>query len=141
MKVDIFIRTHIKNDEGDEEEEFFTIGDYEESDDGYVIRYDENSDFGYENCSVLISVQPNMVIIERSGEASTALYIERGHRHECVYETPYGNMTLGVSAFEINNQLEEDGGTLLVRYGLDLNSDSISENILDIAVSITDTEE
>lgn len=164
MKADIIISTHIKNDEGEETEEFFTVGQFDRLDliddgdlcldildvneeefnmvdDTYIIRYEENSDFGYKDCYVSIKIQPEMVIIERRGKASTVLFIEKGHRHESVYKTPYGDMTLGVSTFEFKNQLDEDGGTLFIRYGIDLNNDTISENTLDISVTVIDPDE
>lgn len=138
MKADIFLHTYIKNNEGDDEGDFFTVGEYIADDDGYIIKYDENEDLGFENCSVSITVKPNFIVIERSGEASSVLYIDKNHKHQCVYGTPYGDVTLGVNAFEIDNKLGENGGTVSARYGLDLNNDFISENKIHITVNKTE---
>ncbi len=134
MKADIFMSTCAKNDEGCDESEFFTVGEYEITDEGFVIRYSEKADMGYENCCVAITAKPELVIVERSGSASSMLYIDKKHKHECVYGTPYGDFTLGINTFEIDNRLGENGGTLLVRYGLDMNNDFISENKLHIKI-------
>lgn len=138
MKANIFLDTFIENDEGSDKSNFYTIGEYEATDDGYIIRYDEGGEMGYENCSVTISAKPELVIIERSGKASSVLYIDKNRKHQCVYGTPYGDFTLGVNTFEINNELKSYGGKLSVRYGLDLNTDFISENKLNITVTMAD---
>jgi len=135
MKVNIFLNTSAENDEGCDKSEFFTTGEFEITENGFIIRYDENGEIGYENCSVTISVQPELVIIERSGAASSALYIDKNHKHHCIYGTPYGDLTLGVNTYEIENELTENGGRLYIRYGIDLNTDFISENKINITIT------
>lgn len=138
MKVNIFLNTSAENDEGCDKSEFFTTGEFEVVDDSFVIRYDENGEIGYEDCSVTLSVRPELIVIERTGAASSALYIDKNHKHHCVYGTPFGDFTLGVNAYEIENELTEEGGKLYVRYGIDLNTDFISENKINITVTKAD---
>lgn len=138
MKVNIFLNTSAENDEGCDKSEFFTTGEFEVVENGFVIRYDENGEIGYEDCSVTLSVQPELVIIERTGAANSALYIDKNHKHHCIYGTPFGDFTLGVNTYEIENRLTENGGKLYIRYGIDLNTDFISENKINITVTKAD---
>lgn len=135
MKVNIFLNTSAENDEGCDKSEFFTTGEFEVVEDGFVIRYDESGEIGYEDCSVTLSVRPELVVIERTGTANSALYIDKNRKHHCVYGTPYGDFTLGVNTYEIENKLTEEGGKLYIRYGIDLNTDFISENKINITVT------
>ncbi|MBQ7834166.1 MAG: DUF1934 domain-containing protein, partial [Ruminiclostridium sp.] len=52
----------------------------------------------------------------------------------CLYGTPYGDFMMGINAFEVRNELTSDGGKLYLKYSIDINSDFVSENELDITI-------
>ena len=73
--------------------------------------------------------------MRRSGEnLYSQLIIEKGQRHQCVYDTGYGTLTLGISGDQIISSLDDNGGHLQVRYTLDINASMASENELLIQV-------
>lgn len=133
--VNIKIYTRIISEDGNDSTEFFTSGRYEDTENGYVLFYDEGNGIGYESCKVKITITGNLVIIERSGQVNTTLKIEEGAKHYCVYATPYGEISMGITAYEVENGLSDEGGKLRLRYCIDVNSDFISENEMLITIS------
>ena len=84
--------------------------------------YDEDAPQSfYDN---LIKVQDNTVTI----------MLEKGRRHQCLYQTPAGDLMIGVFTKTMNNSLTKNGGTLEVSYTLDFNNDLVSENKFKITV-------
>ncbi len=134
-EVNIFIKSRAQTSEDCDESEFFTGGTLEQTAQGFVIRYQESADIGYENSTVSVTASPEMIIIERTGAVSSVLYIEKGKKHHCVYGTPYGDFTVGTNAYEIDCGLNESGGRLYFKYSIDINSDFISENELTLVVT------
>lgn len=133
--VNIFIKSRAQTNDDCDESEFFTEGTYEKTDSGFIIRYNESAEIGYENSSVSVTAAPSVIIVERTGAVSSVLYIELGKKHHCIYGTPYGDFTVGTNAYEIDFGLTENGGTLFFKYSIDINSDFISENELKLIVT------
>lgn len=75
-----------------------------------------------------------MVTITRKGAMSSQLMLEKGKRHQCLYQTPAGDLMIGVFTKTMNNSLSKKGGTLEVSYTLDFNNDLVSENKFKITV-------
>ncbi|MGN0578350.1 MAG: DUF1934 domain-containing protein [Ruminiclostridium sp.] len=133
--VNVSILSKIRTDDGEDTTEFFTSGSYELGEKGYILRYDESDGIGYESCKVKITVTDKAILIERSGPAAASLTIEAGVKHHCVYGTPYGEFTMGINAYEVESELNDEGGRLRFRYSIDVNSDFISENEMHITIS------
>lgn len=88
--------------------------------------YDENNPNGY--FDNLIKVENDIVTITRKGSVKTQLMLEKGKRHQCIYQTGMGNLSIGVFTKTMNNLLDQNGGSLEVSYTLDFNADLVSEN-------------
>lgn len=94
--------------------------------------YDEDAPQSfYDN---LIKVQGDVVTISRKGPMRSQLMLEKGKRHQCLYQTPAGDLMIGVFTKTMNNTLKTDGGVLEVSYTLDFNNDLVSENKFKITV-------
>ena len=76
----------------------------------------------------------NTVTITRKGPMRSQLMLEKGRRHQCLYQTPAGDLMIGVFTKTMNNSLTKNGGTLEVSYTLDFNNDLVSENKFKITV-------
>lgn len=109
--------------------EVLTAGNFMKKRDHFYIGYKEYSEDNpaeyYDN---LIKVEPNMVTINRKGQVKTQLMLEKGRRHQCVYQTIAGDFTIGVFTKTLNNNLTDKGGTLEVSYTLDFDANLMSEN-------------
>ncbi|MGN0691146.1 MAG: DUF1934 domain-containing protein [Oscillospiraceae bacterium] len=96
---------------------------------GFEIEYDESETTGYENSTTVITCLGNrLASLTRSGSASSELVLEIGKKHHCYYETPFGSMMVGIFTKAIENTLTEDGGELLLKYTIDVNSAYVSDN-------------
>lgn len=98
---------------------------------GYKEYDDDNPSIHSDN---LIKVEENMVTIIRKGTQQSHLILEKGRRHQCLYQTVAGDLMIGVFTKTLNNKLSENGGTLEVSYTLDFNTDLVSENRFKITV-------
>ena len=87
-----------------------------------------------DHCYIGIKVQDNTVTITRKGPMRSQLMLEKGRRHQCLYQTPAGDLMIGVFTKTMNNSLTKNGGTLEVSYTLDFNNDLVSENKFKITV-------
>ncbi len=66
--------------------------------------------------------------------SATRLILEKGKRHLCQYDTGYGSLMVGVFTSSFESTLNEQGGSLRVRYTLDINSSLSSNNEISIIV-------
>ena len=94
-----------------------------------VIAYEESETTGMEGSDMQLRISPdNMVSIIRTGNYQTHLVVQKGRKHFCHYETPFGDFAVGVSARFVNNRLTDEGGSLRLRYTVDANSTLLSDN-------------
>ena len=116
--------------------ELTTRAEYSGRDGTYRLRYQESEITGFEGCETTIDVQGNrQVTITRSGQSgATCLCLENGRRHQCLYETPYGTLNIGVYTSRIDSSLGEYGGDLSFQYSLDVNNTSTTENNVRVSV-------
>lgn len=120
--------------------EVLTAGNYMMKKDHFYIgykEYDENNPAEYSDN--LIKVEQNMVTITRKGPMRSQLMLEKGKRHQCVYQTVAGDLMIGVFTKTLKNGLNEKGGTLEVSYTLDFNTDLVSENSFKIKIEEKNT--
>lgn len=94
--------------------------------------YDENDPNEYYDN--LIKVENDIVTITRRGPMKSQLMLEKGKRHQCIYQTAAGDLMIGVFTKTLCSTLNKNGGTLEVSYTLDFNTDLVSENRFKIKV-------
>jgi uncharacterized beta-barrel protein YwiB (DUF1934 family) len=89
--------------------------------------YDEDNPSVSSNNLIKVEGKDRVTVIRNNGK-QTRLILEENKRHQCHYRTPMGDLMIGVFADIINSELNENGGSLHVKYSLDFNSDFISQN-------------
>lgn len=125
--------TRIENGEK-EKFEVVTRGNYTYEDGKQIISYTEHGG-ELDGCKTTITVSgADCVETLRVGGYTMQLIAEKGKRHNCCYDTPYGSMVLGVFCKEVSNKLNESGGEIEFCYTLDVNSALLSENNVKITV-------
>lgn len=109
--------------------ELTTTGKMEVNADGVSIMYEESEATGFEGSKTTLVCKGNhWASIERCGAANSSLVIEKDKKHHCHYGTPYGDVTVGIYTHAIDNQINEKGGRLYLKYTVDINSSYISDN-------------
>ena len=134
IPVDLNITSLIRSDDDEEKIEFFTVGQYKLTKDGYVLSYEEGDGIGYDRCKVSITVSGNCITVDRTGSAYATLTVEKGIKHHCIYGTPFGDFTMGINTYDVVNTVDKEGGRLWFKYSIDINNDFVSENEMEIIV-------
>ncbi|MCI5801997.1 MAG: DUF1934 domain-containing protein [Oscillospiraceae bacterium] len=138
MKKDVLITIKGIQYQDDEPDtvELTTVGRFYKKDNSYYICYDESEATGFEGSKTTLKVEGEgkVTMLRRGGKNSSQLIIEKGARHQCLYDTEYGSLTLGVSGDRIISRLGDDGGDLNFRYTLDINASMATENEVIISV-------
>ncbi len=108
---------------------------YQDKNGDLVIAYDESETTGMEGSRMNLRISPDdMVSVIRTGTFQTHLVVQTGVKHFCHYETPFGEIAVGITAKWLKNGVTPEGGHLEMRYIVDSNSTLLSDNeiILDL---------
>ncbi|MBQ8573161.1 MAG: DUF1934 domain-containing protein [Ruminococcus sp.] len=140
MKEDYLIKvTGIQEIDGESDKvEIITSGTLMYRDSKFLIKYTErdNDDprIAIDN-SVLVNGNTQVTVIRNIG-AESRLILEKGRRHQCIYTTVAGDLSVGVYTDYIKNTLIPDvGGKLSLKYSLDFNAGLVSNNELHITIT------
>ena len=137
--VNISIRgTYIAEDQRSTTE-LFTAGSLCKKNGHYYITYQETETTGFEGCTTTMKVEDNRVTVTRRGPNSSHLVLQKGIRNIGRYDMMGSQMEIGIFTNGLDNSLTEDGGTLRLRYTMDMNYTLLSENELNISVTKTST--
>lgn len=111
--------------------ELTTSASYAEKNGKKFIKYRE---YDPENGNVYVS---NIIKIESSEKITlvkngsgrySQLILECGKRHQCVYSSSVGSMSIGIYTETISFDVDENGGKIEIDYTIDFNSDFQSDN-------------
>ena len=118
-----------------EKVEVITSGDYRQENGKTTVSYPQ---FSEEDPNIrtetTVTLEGDMMFIDSKGERNSRLILEKGRRHQCVYETPLGAMMLGIFTDKLSAKLDEHGGEISASYQLDFNSAAVSSNQIHITV-------
>lgn len=119
--------------DGDEEKlQVITHASFSGNKDDYTIVYTEQSRENGESKTELRCEKSEKISVIRFGdEMSTNLVLEKGIRHISCHSTPYGTFSMGITALEIDSDLDENGGTLHFRYATDIENSPLGEIVFD----------
>ncbi len=110
--------------------ELVTEGEYALRNGKYLLRYKEHlADVGGD-CTTMIKIDRETVVMSRNGNINTQMIFEKGKRHMSHYETPLGSFTIGVSTDTLGVNVDECGGEVEIKYILDINNSAQVENYL-----------
>ena len=137
MMKDVIINIKGRQGLGDELDtiELTTDGRFGEKNGSYYMTYDESAMLGLENVKTALYIKPgNSVILQRSGDVESRLVVEEGKRSTCYYNTPQGELLIGIFGESVKTELHSGGGKIHMKYTIDSNLNLISRNTVDISV-------
>lgn len=115
--------------------EVITSGHYEQKDGVITVTYPE---FSEEDPNIrtdtTVTLSGGRLTIERRGEMSSRLLLEEGRRHQCLYDSPMGQMMIGIYTDRVRCRLDEHGGEIRASYQLDFSGAAVSYNELHITI-------
>ena len=137
MRKNVIIKINgTQKSEGESDRlELYTKGLFYKRSGNYYLSYEEPSESGLMGTRTTLKIEgQEKITLLRSGEMKGQLIIERNKRHLCHYNTPVGDMFLGVCAGNISSRLSDEGGSLDFSYRLDVNASLLSENEVSVQV-------
>ena len=142
-KKDVIISIHGSHFSGPDDDEpgdaaLVTSGFLTSMDGGYVLSYQENQADGPGGTSTTLLVQGKRVTLLRSGDVSTQMIFEQGHRHLSFYNTEEGPLTIGVKASRVRAEMSEQGGDIEMEYNIEIDSSMAAESRVKINVRASD---
>lgn len=132
--VIISVKGLMGTDENGDEIELVTKGLYSYRNGKARFSYLESELTGMEGTKTAFDVSEGYTSITRTGSVTMQMVFEEGKKNYFVYNTPYGSMTMGVDTHSVYSKLGEDGGSLNVKYVLDISGSMVSRNNLDVNI-------
>lgn len=116
-----------------EKSELTTTAEIYGTPDDYSIVYEEQSE-ELKGCKTTVHVEnSDCVTISRSGAYNTEMKMEKGRRNLCCYNTPVGQIMMGILTSSIRSEYIENEKTVLdFSYSLDFNNELLSKNRIKI---------
>ena len=100
--------------------ELTTEGTMEFKDGGWDISYEETALTGLEGVTTLFRVEPDKIILTRTGKLRSEMVFQKGVVHESLYQMDVGTLMIAVCAQKIDSRITEHGGTMDLVYGIDI---------------------
>lgn len=110
------------------------------SDDGHVatLQYEETVDHDVPPQQVSVIVTDDSVSVNRVGAYSSLLFFKQGNSYQTTYYMPMGEMALSVYCTYLKIDLDETGGTLCIRYQMDMNGQFVAMHETEMTVAPTE---
>lgn len=72
--------------------------------------------------------------IRKSGLANTCMVFEKGRMNMTAYDTPFGEMMVGIHTRDITTDVTEDSIDVHISYALDVDSEPLSDCEIDVNI-------
>jgi len=105
-----------------------------------VLTYLETEMTGMGSTRTIIQVHGEEVSILREGEVYTQMVFRQGKRHLSLYNTPYGEMTIGVHARHVLVDMDKNGGNIELDYNIEMDHAVTGRNVFLIHVEPASSE-
>lgn len=106
----------------------------------YYVSYAESELTGLDGTRTTLCIDDRQVVVNRSGLYPSRMIFEKGKRHTSLYRTEYGDLLVGFSTEHIRSTLDDNGGTLDVRYAVEIDHSLAGTNHLKVDVTPIDGE-
>ena len=118
----------------DEAFELMTDGEYMQEDGISTFSYIESSLTGHDGQLTTFDVEPDRVILRRGDGMSGDMIFSENQKHHFLYDTPFGSVMLGIDTHSITKSMGDDGGNLEIRYDIEVDNVSVSQNLFKINI-------
>ena len=104
--------------------ELVTEGVLENRDGGWALSYEESALTGLEGVCTTFLLEDGCVTLTRTGKLNSQMIFEEGISHDSLYEMEFGAMLMTVCATKIAWELSFLGGTVDLRYLIEIEHSS-----------------
>jgi len=124
----------VPTDSDDDSFELMTDGEYAQKDGVSTFRYFESELTGLDGLLTTFNVENDRVILRRGGELLDEMIFSEKQKHHFLYETPFGSILMGIDTHSIKKNMRDDGGSLEIRYDIEVDNVSVSRNLFQINI-------
>ena len=132
-KVVITVRGLQRQVDDEEPIEVISAGTYMRKDDTHYLSYEEADEDG-KITKNRIKITPGSIEMTKQGSITTQMLFVMGQKQYSCYETPFGELTLGITTKHIKIAEENMQISVALQYDLEVNGAHMSECELDIEV-------
>ena len=100
--------------------ELTTDGTMEFRDGGWDISYEETALTGMEGVTTVFRVEPDKVILTRTGKLRSEMVFQKGVTHESLYQMDFGALMIAVCAQFLYFDITPEGGMIDLVYKIDI---------------------
>ena len=97
-----------------------TEGTLELRPDGWEISYEESELTGLKGVHTSFASQNGVITLTRSGALNSQMVFQEGVSHDSLYQTEFGALMITVTARALEDALSEQGGTVDLSYGIEI---------------------
>ena len=100
--------------------ELVTEGTMEFRDGGWDIVYEETELTGLEGVTTTFRVEPDKVVLNRTGRLKSQMIFQRGVAHDSLYQMDFGALLMTVEATHVFYDIVPDGGVIDLVYTIEI---------------------
>ena len=104
--------------------ELTTDGTLEFRDGGWDISYEETALTGMEGVTTVFRVEPDKVILTRTGKLRSQMIFQKGVIHESLYQMDFGTLMIAVCAQFLYFDITPEGGMIDLVYNIDIENNA-----------------
>ena len=130
MKQEVVLRIRGQQSyDGQEPEviELMTEGTMEFQDGGWNISYEETELTGLSGVTTTFRVEPEKVILRRTGKLRSEMMFQQGVRHESLYQLDFGALMMTVTAKLVFFDIVSDGGVIDLVYDIEIENSAAGQ--------------
>ncbi|MDR2572583.1 MAG: DUF1934 domain-containing protein [Oscillospiraceae bacterium] len=114
--------------------ELVTDGEYVQENGLSSFSYEESMLTGTDGQLTTFDVEQDRVVLRRGDGLSGDMIFSEKQKHHFLYDTPFGSVMLGVDTHSITKNMNDDGGNLEIRYDIEVDNVSVSQNLFKINI-------
>ena len=107
--------------------ELMTEGTMEFHDGGWNISYEETELTGLSGVTTTFRVEPEKVILRRTGKLRSEMMFQQGVRHESLYQLDFGALMMTVTAKLVFFDIVSDGGVIDLVYDIEIENSAAGQ--------------
>lgn len=105
---------------------------------GYRLTYQESELTGLEGTTTTFCIEPDQITMLRAGNLNSEMVFQEGQKHLSLYETPFGELMVGVNTQKAWANIGASGGSIELRYIVEIDDAIVGTNTFHIQVKEPD---
>lgn len=144
MTKDVLVKIsglQFSDDQGNDPVEIITTGNYYKKNGKHYILYDEVQE-GFDGVTKsIIKVNNDFLDVTKKGVTNVHMMFEKNKKNMSYYNTPFGNLLVGINATDVKVNETEDNIDIKVDYKLEVNYEHLAECSISMNIMSKDTKD